>query len=261
MADNTTNRDDSVGEEIAATGQRVKGAVKDVTGSMLGLDCMEREGERENAEGRARQGANDALGDDRVTTRNTSGMRATGLDDSPSHAGRAYQDLTTRHGYTSEDVSVLMSDNDTRARHFSSATPGREFETASPDEAGSKAAEGAGIGGATGLGVGAAVGALLAAAIVDCDSRSRTRRRWADRWGHRRRRCGRRRGHPHGVRSARDPRRAAKAYEVASAKAASSSVRGPATRRMPPNSSGTSPRTAAATSFADAVTGGVRPNG
>ena len=163
MADNTTNRDDSVGEEIAATGQRVKGAVKDVTGSMLGLDRMEREGERENAEGRARQGANDALGDDRVTTRNTSGKLVTGLYDSPSHAGRAYQDLTTRHGYTSEDVSVLMSD-ETRARHFGSAMPGREFEAASPDEAGSKAAEGAGIGGATGLGVGAAVGALLAAA-------------------------------------------------------------------------------------------------
>ena len=128
MADNTTNRDDSVGEEIAATGQRVKGAVKDVTGSMLGLDRMEREGERENAEGRARQAANDALGDDRVTTRDTSGRLVTGLYESPAHAGRAYQDLTRRHGYTSEDVSVLMSD-ETRARHFGNAAPGKEFET------------------------------------------------------------------------------------------------------------------------------------
>jgi uncharacterized protein YjbJ (UPF0337 family) len=166
MADNTTNRDDSWREEAAATGQRAKGAVKDVTGSMLGLDRMEREGERENAEGRARQAANDALGDDRSTTRDTSSNRlVTGLYESPEHAGRAYQDLTTRHGYKSEDVSVLMSD-DTRARHFGNATPGKEFDTVTTTtgEAGTKAAEGAGIGGATGMGVGAAIGALLAAA-------------------------------------------------------------------------------------------------
>lgn len=157
MADNTTNRD-SVSEEVAAVGQRVKGATKDVTGSMLGLDRMEREGERENAEGRARQAANDALGDDGVGTRDRSGRLVTGLYESPEHAGRAYQDLTSRHGYRSEDVSVLMSD-DTRARHFGNAEPGKEFEAS-----GSKAVEGAGIGGATGLGVGAALGALLAAA-------------------------------------------------------------------------------------------------
>ena len=165
MADNTTRRDDSVGEEISATGQRVKGAVKDATGSMLGLDRMEREGEVENAEGRARQAANDAVGDDRVTRRDTSDRLVTGLYESPAHAGRAYQDLTTRHGYKSEDVSVLMSD-DTRARHFGNATPGKEFDTATTTtaEPGTKAAEGAGIGGATGMGVGAAIGALLAAA-------------------------------------------------------------------------------------------------
>jgi uncharacterized protein YjbJ (UPF0337 family) len=163
MADNTTHRDDSVGEEISALGQRTKGAVKDATGSMLGLDRMEREGERENAEGRARQEANDAVGDNRLGARDTSGRLVTGLYESPEHAGRAYQDLTTRHGYTSEDVSVLMSD-ETRARHFGSAEPGREFEDATSHESGSKAAEGAGIGGATGLGVGAALGALLAAA-------------------------------------------------------------------------------------------------
>lgn len=166
MADNTTRRDDSVGEEISATGQRVKGAVKDATGSMLGLDRMEREGEVENAEGRARQAANDAVGDDRVTRRDTSDRLVTGLYESPAHAGRAYQDLTTRHGYKADDVSVLMSD-ETRARHFGSATPGKEFETVESGtevETGSKAAEGAGIGGATGLGVGAALGALLAAA-------------------------------------------------------------------------------------------------
>jgi uncharacterized protein YjbJ (UPF0337 family) len=160
MADNTINRG-SVSEEVAAVGQRVKGAAKDVTGSMLGLDRVEAEGERENAEGRARQAVNDAIGDDGVATRGGSNRLVTGLYQSPEHAGRAYQDLTGRHGYRAEDVSVLMSD-ETRARHFSDATPGKEFETG--NEGGSKAAEGAGIGGATGLGVGAALGALLAAA-------------------------------------------------------------------------------------------------
>ena len=163
MADNTTHRDDSVGEEIAATGQRVKGAVKEATGSMLGLGRMEREGERENAEGRARQAANDALGDDRVTTRDTSGRLVTGLYESPAHAGRAYQDLTTRHGYKSGGRQRADVRRDSRSplrqRHAGQGVRGR-----SDDEAGSKAAEGAGIGGATGLGVGAALGALLAAA-------------------------------------------------------------------------------------------------
>jgi uncharacterized protein YjbJ (UPF0337 family) len=162
MADNTTNRD-SVSEEIAAVGQRVKGATKEVTGSMLGLGRLEREGEQENAEGRARQAANDAVGTDGAPTPRNSSRLVTGLYQSPDEAGRAYQELTSRHGYGAGDVSVLMSD-ETRARHFDSATPGKEFETAAVDEGGSKAAEGAGIGGATGLGVGAALGALAAAA-------------------------------------------------------------------------------------------------
>lgn len=161
MAENTTNRD-SVSEEIAATGERVKGAAKDAAGSMLGLGRMEAEGERENAEGRARQAANNAIGDDDAT-RGGSNRLVTGLYESPEHAGRAYQDLTSRHGYRAEDVSVLMSD-DTRSRHFGDATPGTEF--AADNEGGTKAAAGAGIGGATGLGVGAALGALLAAATA-----------------------------------------------------------------------------------------------
>ena len=44
-------------EEAAATGERAKGAVKEATGSVLGLDRMMREGEVENARGRARQDA------------------------------------------------------------------------------------------------------------------------------------------------------------------------------------------------------------
>ena len=152
----------TVSEEVSAAGQRAKGAVKDATGSVLGLDRMEREGEIENATGRARQASNDAVANplssrDRATTSDR--HLVTGLYDSPEHAGRAYNDLTTRHGYKSDDISVVMSD-DTRRRHFGDVKPGTEFKT------GTKAAEGAGIGGATGIGVGAALGALLAAATA-----------------------------------------------------------------------------------------------
>lgn len=161
MADNTTNRDGSLREEAGATAQRVTGATKEATGSLLGLGGLEREGDRENAEGRARQDANDVMGADGAARRDSSSRLVTGLYDSPEHAGRAYQDLTSRHGYGADDVSVLMSD-ETRTRHFGDATPGQEFAAA--DEGGSKAAEGAGIGGATGLGLGAALGAILAAA-------------------------------------------------------------------------------------------------
>ena len=149
----------SVAEETAAFGQRVKGAAKDATGSVLGLDKMEREGERENAEGRARQARNNAVGAP-ATGSNTGWSNrnlVTGLYDSPETAGKAYQDLTTRHGYKADDISVVMSD-DTRKKHFGNVRPGQEFKE------GTKAAEGAGIGGGIGIGVGAAVGALVAAA-------------------------------------------------------------------------------------------------
>jgi uncharacterized protein YjbJ (UPF0337 family) len=150
----------SVTEEAAATGERAKGAVKEATGSVLGLDRVMREGEVENARGRARQDANDALGD-ATTSGYRSGTRdrnlVTGLYDNPEHAGRAYHDLTNKHGYQADDISVVMSD-ETRQRHFGDVKPWTEFKT------GSKAAEGAGVGGAAGMGVGAALGALLAAA-------------------------------------------------------------------------------------------------
>jgi uncharacterized protein YjbJ (UPF0337 family) len=150
----------SVTEEAAAAGERAKGAVKEATGSVLGLDRMAREGDIENARGRARQESNDVLAD-RTLSNDRTGTRdrhlVTGFYDSPEHAGRAYHDLTTKHGYKADDISVLMSD-DTRKRHFGDVKPGTEFKS------GSKAAEGAGIGGATGMGVGAALGALLAAA-------------------------------------------------------------------------------------------------
>ncbi|BCS32616.1 hypothetical protein TBR22_A18300 [Luteitalea sp. TBR-22] len=148
----------TVGEEVSATAQRVKGAAKDATGSLLGLDRMEREGEAENAMGRARQQSNDAVGS--PSTARTSAVTrplVTGLYNTPEQASRAYDHLTTTHGYKADDIDVLMSD-ETRKRNFSGAEPGKELEQ------GSKAAEGAGIGGATGMGIGAALGALLAAA-------------------------------------------------------------------------------------------------
>jgi uncharacterized protein YjbJ (UPF0337 family) len=149
----------TVREEISATGERMKGAAKDATGSVLGLERMEREGEIENARGRVRQAANDAAAEPDVHAEVRNRRYVTSAYDTPEHAARAYNDLTTRHGYRADDVSVLMSD-DTRRRHFGNVKPGAEFSS------GTKAAEGAGIGGATGLGIGAALGALLATATA-----------------------------------------------------------------------------------------------
>jgi uncharacterized protein YjbJ (UPF0337 family) len=153
----------SIREETGAFGERMKGAAKDATGAVLGDERLEREGERENAEGRKRQTQNEALGrgsrprpsDSTWSNKNL----VTGLYDTPDAAGKAYQDLTGRHGYKADDISVVMSD-DTRKRHFRDVKPGQEFKE------GSKAAEGAGIGGGIGLGVGAAFGALVAAATA-----------------------------------------------------------------------------------------------
>lgn len=51
----------SVAEETSATGQRIKGAIKDGTGELTGDEAMERKGERENAAGIDRQRKNDAV--------------------------------------------------------------------------------------------------------------------------------------------------------------------------------------------------------
>ena len=152
---------DSMREEIAATGQRMKGAVKDATGAMTGNERLEREGERENAQGRMRQAENEAVhapGTPRTWDSSWSKEHlVTGLYEKPEHARQAYHELTTRHGYKDDDISVVMTD-ETRKRHFGEVKPGTELKE------GSKAAEGAGIGGGIGLGVGAALGAIVAAA-------------------------------------------------------------------------------------------------
>ena len=51
----------SVAEETSATGQRVKGAIKDAAGAVTGDEEMEEKGERENAAGKQRQKDNDAV--------------------------------------------------------------------------------------------------------------------------------------------------------------------------------------------------------
>ena len=61
MAGDNTRRDDSVREEVSAFGERAKGAAKDAAGSITGNRRLEREGELENAEGRARQASNDVF--------------------------------------------------------------------------------------------------------------------------------------------------------------------------------------------------------
>ena len=78
----------------------------------------------------------------------------TGLFRDRDSAERAYQSISDR-GYTRDDVNVVMSD-DTRRRHFSGTTAGRETEL------GNKAAEGAGIGGAIGGSLGAIAAAIAA---------------------------------------------------------------------------------------------------
>ena len=69
MADNIDRPDDSnaprhansVAEETSATGQRVKGAIKEEMGDALDDEDMEDKGARENAAGKDRQRKNDAV--------------------------------------------------------------------------------------------------------------------------------------------------------------------------------------------------------
>jgi hypothetical protein len=79
----------------------------------------------------------------------------TGLYRSPESANRAYEGLTSTHGYRSDDIDVYMTD-ETRKRHFGDVKPGTELT------GGTKAAEGFGAGSAIGGGVGAALAAIFA---------------------------------------------------------------------------------------------------
>ena len=153
--------DDTLSEEVSALGQRVKGATKDAVGDMIDDETMEAQGERENAEGRARQATNNVMDEtDGVRGRTvTPSNYVTGLYSTPEAASRAYEGLTTEHGYKADDIDVVMSD-DTRKKHFGDVTPGTELE------GGTKAAEGLGKGAAIGGGIGAAFALLFAGAAI-----------------------------------------------------------------------------------------------
>lgn len=141
-------RDDSVGEEASAFGQRVKGAAKDAAGAVTGNRSLEREGERENAMGNARQEANSVVGGGAGASTGRSRV-VTGMFRDRESAEKAYSSINSR-GYSKDDVNVLMSD-ETRKTHFSDGAPSSEL--------GDKALEGAGVGSA----IGGTVGAVLAA--------------------------------------------------------------------------------------------------
>jgi uncharacterized protein YjbJ (UPF0337 family) len=151
-------KDDSVSNEAKGIGERIKGNVKNAYGEVTGNERIEREGEIEAARGNVRQERNDILGEsDGVSGATTNrGRLVTGLYNTREDAERAYGDLTTRHGYKPDDVSVVMAD-DTRKRYFGDdVEPGKELQE------GSKALEGMGVGSAIGGTLGAIVGALAA---------------------------------------------------------------------------------------------------
>jgi uncharacterized protein YjbJ (UPF0337 family) len=144
MGSGTKKYDNSLSEEASAIGERAKGAVKEGWGKVTGDRATEREGERENAEGRARQSSNQVTGSDTGTGRNW----VTGTFRDRDSAERAYHSLTSR-GYTHDDVNLLMSD-ETRKKYFD------DDDTSG---LGSRAMEGAGAGGA----IGGTLGAIIAA--------------------------------------------------------------------------------------------------
>ena len=69
MADDIDRPDDSdaprhansIAEETSATGQRIKGAIKEEVGDALDDEAMEDKGARENEAGKDRQRRNDAV--------------------------------------------------------------------------------------------------------------------------------------------------------------------------------------------------------
>lgn len=147
-------KDDTLGEEVSAFGQRTKGAAKDLVGDMIDDEQMEAEGKVENAVGRARQATNNVMDETDGVRGATTGRYVTGLY-TPEAANRAYEGLTSKHGYKADDISVLMSD-ETRLKHYGDVTPGTELS------GGTKAAEGLGKGAAIGGGIGAALAAIFA---------------------------------------------------------------------------------------------------
>ncbi|HEU0184064.1 MAG TPA: CsbD family protein [Blastocatellia bacterium] len=148
MGTKTKKDDNSIWEEASAIGERVKGAVKEGWGSVTGNETTKREGERESAEGRARQSSNQTFGG----SADTNCHWVTGAFRDRDDAERAYCSLTDR-GYTQRDVNLLMSD-ETRKKYFSDDMK---------SDLGGKAMKGAGAGGAIGGTLGAIIAALVTA--------------------------------------------------------------------------------------------------
>jgi uncharacterized protein YjbJ (UPF0337 family) len=146
MGNETKKYDNSVSEALAI-GERAKGAAKEGWGSVTGDGATEREGERENAEGRARQSSNQVFWSNTDAT----GKWVTGTFRDSEGAERAYASLTDR-GYSHDDLSLLMSD-ETRMKYFDDDVK---------SDLGAKAMKGAGAGGA----IGGAIGAILAGLVA-----------------------------------------------------------------------------------------------
>jgi hypothetical protein len=79
----------------------------------------------------------------------------TGLYNTPESAKRAYDELRGTHGFTGDDIDVVMSD-ESRARYIDAGEATLKLEETS------KATTGLATGGAIGGGVGAALAALFA---------------------------------------------------------------------------------------------------
>src|SRR5215216_3497640 len=77
MAYDKKHPDDTLSEEASALGKRVKGAAKDGIGAVTGNERLEREGEQENVEGRARQATNNVFDE-------TDGVRGASVRNSDS---------------------------------------------------------------------------------------------------------------------------------------------------------------------------------
>ena len=58
---NAPRHANSVAEETSATGQRIKGAIKEEVGDLIDDKAMENKGARENEAGKDRQRKNDAV--------------------------------------------------------------------------------------------------------------------------------------------------------------------------------------------------------
>jgi uncharacterized protein YjbJ (UPF0337 family) len=149
-----SHQDDTLREEGSAFGQRVKGAAKDAAGAVTGNRSLEREGERENAEGRARQASNNVFDEtDGVPGATVGEGRWVSGIYGPEAARTAYDSLADRYEYGPDDVNIAMSEA-TRKKYFAD------------DSSASRAAESAGKGAGIGIGVGAALGAIVASATA-----------------------------------------------------------------------------------------------